>query len=270
MCVCLKKPLEEGAFTIHRNENLFWSGTLADMTIKQSLMRSGKTHGGLINITHKESARTKLLLTSHNVAQYSEALRKLTENAGGRSERHREFIQGSRIRDHGDLQTFLVFLRSHIPFSSDDPTQPRNISIGVVADHQVNVDDALNIGAEIQERLTGKRFGDVTMKKKDLAQTFSIMRKPIKVDGDDVRMSPVQLYHQLLCIASTNGPPDPSIFSYEMTAVAPALFKEDGSMRTSQNHSLRSTLMGNILILRTHHMTTPLDEYMTAAHSFTD
>ena len=35
------------------------------------------------------------------------------------------------------------------------------------------------------------------MKKKDQAQTFSIMRKPIKVDGEDVRMSPVQLYHQL-------------------------------------------------------------------------
>ena len=45
MCACLKKPLEEGAFTIHRNENLFWSGTWTDMTIEQSLMRSGKTHG---------------------------------------------------------------------------------------------------------------------------------------------------------------------------------------------------------------------------------
>ena len=105
MCVCLRKPLEEGAFTIHRNENLFWSGTWTDMTIEQSLVRSGKTHGGLVNITHKESARTQLLLTSHIVAQYSEALRKLTDNAGGRSERHRELIEGSRIRDHDDLQT---------------------------------------------------------------------------------------------------------------------------------------------------------------------
>ena len=71
------------------------------------------------------------------------------------------------------------------------------------------------------------------MKKKDQAQTFSITRKPIKVGGEYVRMSPVQLYHQLLCIASTNGPPAPSIFSCEMTAVAHALFKEGGSMRTS-------------------------------------
>ena len=113
-----------------------------------------------------------------------------------------------------------------------------------MADHGVNVDDALNIGAKIQERLTGKRFGDVTMKKKDQAQTFSIMRKPIKVDGEDVRMSPVQLYHQLLCIASTNGPPAPSIFSYEMTAVATALFREEGSMRTSQKSQLAKHIVG--------------------------
>ena len=34
------------------------------MTIEQSLMRSGKTEGGLINITHKESASTKWFLTA--------------------------------------------------------------------------------------------------------------------------------------------------------------------------------------------------------------
>ena len=78
----------------------------------------------------------------------------------------------------------VVFLHSHNPFSLDDPPQPRNTSTGVVADHRVNhVDDAVNIGAKIQEIFTGKTFGYVTMKKKDQAQTFSIMRKPIKVDG---------------------------------------------------------------------------------------
>ena len=129
-------------------------------------------------------------------------------------------------------------------FTSDDPTQLRNMSTGVVADHRVSVDDALTIGAKIQERLTGGKFGDVTMKKKDQAQTFSITRKPIKIDGEDVCMSPAQLYHRLLCIASTNGPPDPSIFSYEMTTVAPALFKEECSMRTSQRSQLAKHIVG--------------------------
>ena len=38
--------------------------------------------------------------------------------------------------------------------------------------------------------------------------------------------------------------PDPSIFSYEMTAVATALFKEDGSMRTSQKSQLAKHIVG--------------------------
>ena len=60
MCACLKKPLKEGAFTIHGNENLFWSGTWTDITFEQYLIRSVKMHGGLVNITHKESARTTI------------------------------------------------------------------------------------------------------------------------------------------------------------------------------------------------------------------
>ena len=93
-----------------------------------------------------------------------------------------------------------------------------NISTGVATDHRVNVDDALNIGDNIQERLTGKRFGDVTIEKNYRAQTFFITRKPIKVDGEDVLISPAHLYHRLLCsIARTNGPSDPGIiYSYEI------------------------------------------------------
>ena len=189
------------------------------MTIEQSLVRSGKTQGGLINITHKISERTKWLLIAHIGGRYSEQLRKLTENAGDRSYLVRvatRLYQGSRIRDHDDLQKFPVFQLSHNTFTSDDPTQLRNIYTGVVADHRVNVDDALKIGAKTQEKLTGKRFGYMTIKKKDQAQTFSITRKPLKVDGEDVRISPAHLYHRLLCIASTDGPSDPDIFSYEI------------------------------------------------------
>ena len=44
------------------------SGTRTDITIEQSLVRYGKTHGGLVNITRKEFTRTKWLLSAHIVA----------------------------------------------------------------------------------------------------------------------------------------------------------------------------------------------------------
>ena len=68
MRASLKKSLDEGASTIHRNDNLLWSGTWTYVAIEQSLVRSGKPQGGLVNITHKESARTTLLITAHSVA----------------------------------------------------------------------------------------------------------------------------------------------------------------------------------------------------------
>ena len=114
-----------------------------------------------------------------------------------------------------------------------------------MADHRVNVDGALSIGwCQDPRKIDGRRFRDVTMKKKDQAQTFSIMRKSIKVDGEDVRISHAQLYHRLLCIASANGPSDPSIFSYEITTVALEMCKDDESMITSQKSQLAKHIIG--------------------------
>ena len=72
------------------------------------------------------------------------------------------------------------------------------------------------------------------MKKKDLTQKFSVVRKPITLDVEDVRISPAEVYHRMLSHcqyqniyehrlrwAIANCPSDPSLFSYEMTAVAP-------------------------------------------------
>ena len=56
---CLRKAMSNGLLTIRRSLSLFWSGIWTDMTIEQCLMRSDKTTGGLINITHIDAARTK-------------------------------------------------------------------------------------------------------------------------------------------------------------------------------------------------------------------
>ena len=75
LCQCLQQQFNNGLFTIRRNSAIFWSGTWTDMTIEECLMRSGKNSGGLINVTHKDSARVKWQLLGHIVAQYSDALR---------------------------------------------------------------------------------------------------------------------------------------------------------------------------------------------------
>ena len=59
---CLEKKYKAGSFTIARYDKLFWSGTFRDQVTEQTLMQSGKSQGGLINITYNDAARTNCLL----------------------------------------------------------------------------------------------------------------------------------------------------------------------------------------------------------------
>ncbi|XP_006825155.1 uncharacterized protein LOC102805997 [Saccoglossus kowalevskii] len=204
------------------------------MTIEQSLMRSGKTQGELINITHQESARTKWLLSAHIMAQYTEALRSLTGTFTGTwSEQHREFHPGNIQRDAADLAKFEAFLLEHNPFTVEDEDELRNVATGLIADYRVNVDDSLQIGQNIHAKLTGKTVAEVIMKKVDQAKTFAVLRKLIKVEKEDIAMSSAELYQRLLSVAYLNGLPQPSVFAHELATVSPAFFQDDGSMRKS-------------------------------------
>ena len=115
MCGCLQSAMDKGLFTVRRNSSLFWSGTWTDMTIEQCLMWSAKTQGGLINITHNESARSKWLLSAHILAEYSEALRSQTGlTKGTLPEQHKDMGFGRRQEDSRDLKKFIDFLAIHL------------------------------------------------------------------------------------------------------------------------------------------------------------
>ena len=244
LCSCFDEPLEKGLFTVRRNDKLFWSGTWSDMTIEQSLMRAGKTQGGLINITHKEAAKTKWLLSAHVVAQFTDALRCLTNTFTGTwSEQHRDVHPGNIKKDLKDLKTFTNFLESHNPFVSKDGNQLINIATGIIADERVNVDEAVAIGRRIQDTLDDKKYGEISLKRSHQATTFAAMRKPLKVESDNIRMSSSELYQRLLASACVNGPPQQSVFAHELATVAPALFHDDGSMCKSQKSQLAKHLI---------------------------
>ena len=126
--------------------------------IEQSLVRSGKTQGGLVNITHNEWAGTQWVLTAHIVACS-------VKRPGSWHKMQVVLVPSSTERcikavAYGITTTCKSSLCFcvHITPSRHviQHPWPRNISTGVVADHRFNVDDALNLGANIQEWLTGK------------------------------------------------------------------------------------------------------------------
>ena len=246
LCPCLEKKYKEGAFTICRNDKLFWSGTFTDQIIEQTLMRSAKTQGGLINITHNDAARTKWLLSSHIVANYTEALRDLTGvTTGTWSEQHRD-VQASRRKENSQhLRNFIDFLDTHNPFKAPE-NKLINIANGVIASDDVNVDEAFDIGERIVSSLEGKKLGDVSLKRKDQAKTFAIMRKVVKVGETDVQMSSDQLSQRLLAAVVRDESPLLEIFSHELSAVAPSLFQDNGEMRKNNKAELMNELSTEI------------------------
>jgi hypothetical protein len=193
----------------------------------------------LINITHKDSARTKWLLTAHIVSQYTDALCDITTTyAGTWSDRHKEMNPSSVKQDHQDLLQFVPFLQHHNPVTVTNNDVLKNVATDVIADERGNAYEAVKIGQAVHERLNDQKLGDVVLKKADKVTTFAVMRKAVHVVGEEVKMSPAELYHRLLSAACTGGPPDPSVFSHELTTTAPALFNDDGSMRRSAKSAL--------------------------------
>ena len=239
LCECVKQPFKQGKFTISRGEDRLWSGTFTDQVIEQTLMRSGKSQGGLINITHRDTAQVKWLTTAHIMAEYSDVLRNLTSvTTDTMSEPHRDMGTTRRATDAKHVATFEEFLTIHNPFTVGEPHQLVNISSGIVADGRVNAENRFEIGSDINNALTGEKFNEIKFKRKQQAVTFSIMMKPLKLIDGNIHMSSVEIQQRLLSLAKASGHISQEIFEYELSVVSPPLFYDDGNMRKNTKSCL--------------------------------
>ena len=82
------------------------------------------------------------------------------------NEQHKDMIDVRIKRDDKDYNTFLDYLTERNPFASQNEESLRNIETGALADNQVNVDSAKNIGELIIADMEGKAVIDYTLKKR--------------------------------------------------------------------------------------------------------
>ena len=161
-------------------------------------MLSGKSEDGLINKKHKETPRTKLLLSSHVVANYSKAHCNLTGfKTGTWSEQHSDLCLSRRKEGYRHLHNFIDFLAIHIPFKASS-SDLINIATGTITSSDVNVDSPIDIRKGIFQKVVNQSLSEITLKEKDQARTFAIMRKAVKVDGRESKLSSEQLSQRLL------------------------------------------------------------------------
>src|SRR5436190_23548658 len=73
-------------------------------------------------------------------------------------------------------------------------------STGVVADHRVNCDLAMEVGLNGVHEIVGNNFHDVKITRKNKVVPLAAMNGTIRVRGEEVLVNPQQLFMRMSCI----------------------------------------------------------------------
>ena len=89
-------------------------------------------------------------------------MRCLTGTVTGTWLEQRRELQISRTKkDKNDAIKFLKFVTYHNPFNVDEKDVLMNIATGIIANKEINVDEAVQIGKKIRKGLDGTKFIDI-------------------------------------------------------------------------------------------------------------
>lgn len=234
-----EKFITKGYFTIRRSDK-FWSGIWSDMTIEQILMRSMKSSGGLTGgrgISPSTIATwIKSMPACSRIVEAVEAFAGVETNT---SDQHVELREASQKRNAKDIKIFVEWLCEHNPFSKNPSLS--SLSTGVVADANVNCDEAYQIGVAAIKEIEGKKFSDIHLKRKHTVKSLAHVTRSIPLRNETVCVNPNQLLHRMVCsVRSCEQLAE--IFHYELCTYPPSLFDEAGLMRKGNKSSIVKVL----------------------------
>ena len=238
------KFTEGGYFTIRRSD-IFWNGNFTDQTIEQVLMRLLKAVGGVAHgrgITPSTQAR--LVHTMPKCVPICNALENFCDVHTHRSEQHKDLRASSTARDSTDFNTLFTWLKSHSPFSYHAVDGLVNIATGVIADKSANAEQAYDIGKALADEMTGKKHGDVKIKRNDRVTSINAAVNAVEVRGKKVEVNSTLLFMRVTCIIKSHEEMA-EYLQYEFATFPPAMF-DKGLMRKNTKSDLASVLKKNV------------------------
>ena len=232
----------EGFHTVRRSSR-FWAGLWTDLTIKQVLMRSIKSRGGLTRgrgVT--ESVRTLWTNSTHRVSGIHEAMTTLTGAKHKTSVQHAEMSESRVRKDNNTLQQLKAWFDINNPFEMRYP-ELRSLSTDLVAtkEDKINCDEAEEVGEFIQRKLDGVEILTSTIKRKDQIRTLSCLQGSVKIGEETVYVNPEVLFIRLTLLVQKDEERIAQ-FKYELTPEPTSLFRE-GKMRKPAKNILRNHLL---------------------------
>ncbi len=156
----IHKCFLEGLHVVCRSDRC-WAGLSTDLVIRQVLIRSLKTNGGLTRGRgFTEVQRLVWLLSMPACADISQCMQELTGVNSDSSEQYKDCSQSRIKRDTEDTYKILSTLSTLNPFGPDPSL--RGLVNGVIASESVNVDNAKLVGQRILDSMIGKTITDIS------------------------------------------------------------------------------------------------------------
>ena len=109
----------QGYYVVRRSER-YWAGLLTDLVIDQSLMRSGKSVGGLTRGRGvMDSQRVTWTLSTPACSAVVSAMQSLTKVESATSDQHKDSTPSRILRDQADTNLLGEFFEQRYPFEKE-------------------------------------------------------------------------------------------------------------------------------------------------------
>ena len=182
------RQFQLGLHVIRRSDRQ-WAGISVDQVIKQCLMRSVKTTGGLTR--GRGFSEIQHLLWVLSMPVRAEVNKSMQDFAGINyitSEQHKDATNARVARDAKDTKQVIRYASQRSPFTED--TTLRNIATGVTAPAKVNGHDSKNLGKNILASMKGKSVAEFSLLKRDQAVKMDV-KSSIKISEEEA----IQILH---------------------------------------------------------------------------
>ncbi|CAC5384538.1 unnamed protein product [Mytilus coruscus] len=128
--------------------------------------------------------------------------------------------------DNKDSTLLTEYLTDRNPFTNDKTLQ--NIEIGMVADIDVNADEAKTVGDKIVESLAGHLVSEISFKKKDQIVTLDAKRSSGSNISQQPQVDPQLMFQRLTAVGQESLNNTAELFEYELSSFPSSLFKANG------------------------------------------
>ena len=182
------ESFKNGMHVVRRSERE-WAGLSTDLVIEQELMRSLKTSGGLTRGSGmSEYQRNIWLLSRPACGHINSVMQSLTGIHHKSGEQIKDLTHARKERDFLDKSIIKEFLVERNPFEIH--SQVVNISTGMHAGPEVNVECAKQIGIDIIKKMRDTNPDTFSFRRKDQAVTLA-SKNGVQIKDYTFRLIPI-------------------------------------------------------------------------------